>query len=422
VCARAWRSQLATVDAATALQRRGVPFFYAASLTLQQLADPAFVDAYLRAPGGEAAGGSEAADGADESCVCTLSAGTPLDRADAVALTPDGAPSARHIHTAPRLSLTPALLARPPKGTLHLSLTRDTYESLGVPGARAPVRRGGRLGAACARYGALLRLPGARFAPGTRQYERVTACARDAAAPNPFRLLLARTLAGCSARVAFPPSADAVTHAMRPVTRRITRLTLPPLGAAFGGDAASAAASAADASLLSALHTWLGAVACGVAGTVATAAVPWRHEPTGAAAGGEDAAADDDHAVASSSAGYEWPLQAPWAGERDGWAEAHRWRGLLTPAHVSGAVATAAAAVASGAAPWAAVSVWGFADSPVAWLPAAKEAVVAADGVAREQPALPPLAPRAPGDNDYILLLLPHARWLLLTMDTSDPV
>jgi ribonuclease P/MRP protein subunit RPP40 len=299
-----------------------------------------------------------------------------------------------------------------------------------VPGARAPARRGGRLGAACARYGALLRLTGARFAPGTRQYERVTACARDAAAPHPFRLLLARTLGGCSARVAFPPSAAAVTHAMRPDTRRITRLTLPPLGAAFGGDAESAAAAAADATLLSALHAWLGAVACGAAGTVATAAVPWRHEPTSAAGGDgadteEDAAADAAAAASSSSsAGYEWPLQAPWAGERGGWAEAHRWRGLLTPALVAGAVRTAASAIASGAAPWAAVSVWGFADSPVAWLPPPEAAAsaAAAGGVAQEQGALPPLSPRAPGDNDYVLLLLPHARWLLLTMDTSEPL
>jgi hypothetical protein len=108
--------QLATVDAATALQRRGVPFFYAASLTLQQLADPAFVDAYLRAPGGGE--GDSSAGGAAEGCVCALSAGTPLDRADALALTPDGArahTAHSHSHSVAATSAQPDALFPPPQ-------------------------------------------------------------------------------------------------------------------------------------------------------------------------------------------------------------------------------------------------------------------------------------------------------------------
>ena len=75
------------MDAATALQPRGAPYFLAATLALPQLADPAFVAAYL--PRREGAEGGCAAE--DNDCFCALTAATPLDRADAAAVTPDGA-------------------------------------------------------------------------------------------------------------------------------------------------------------------------------------------------------------------------------------------------------------------------------------------------------------------------------------------
>jgi len=279
-------------------------------------------------------------------------------------------------------------------GTLHLSLCAESYARLGVAGRRAAPARGGRLRSSPARYGCALRLNGANFAPGRRHYERVTQCLRDCAAP--LRFLVARTVAGCSADVAFPPAAAAQHHPLRPASRRVTRLTLPPLTEAFGGDADAAAAAAGDTALLSALHDWLGAVAAGAAGQRATDAAPWRHTPADVA--------DDADEAADDPGG--WSLGAPWAGARNGWAEAHRWQGLLAPAHVAHAVAVARRAVASGAAPWAAVTAWGFRDAPVAWLP-------------------PPggdaeLLPRGPGANDACLLLLPKDRWLLLTIDTQD--
>ncbi len=301
-------------------------------------------------------------------------------------------------------------------GTLHLSLTRETYQQLGVPGAPAPVARGAPLAGTAAlrragrsergaaeradgppRYGAALHLTRDSFQPGRRHYERVTQCFRERAAP--LRMLLARTLRGCSAELAFPPAAQAQRHAMRPATRRIARLTLPPLAAAFGGDAASAAAAASDAPLLSALHEWLGAVAAGAAGAAQADAVAWRHDDArGGGEGGEGGR-------------YEWPLrEGRWAGEPGGWAEAHRWQGLLTPAHVAHAAAAARAAVAARRAPWAAVSVWGFRDAPVAWLPPHPPGGAAP----------PPPQPRVAGANDFALLLLPQDRWLLLTMETSE--
>jgi len=277
-------------------------------------------------------------------------------------------------------------------GTLHLSLSAESYSRLGVAGRACAPARGGRLASTPPRYAAALRLAGPSFAPGRRHYERVTQCLRDCAAP--LRFLLSRTVAGCSADVAFPPSAQAARHPLRPASRRLTRLTLPPLAAAFGGDAQAAAAAAGDAPLLAALHDWLGAVAAGVAGEAAADAAPWRHTP---------AAADVAEEEAQEAAAGGWPLGEPWAGQRNGWAEAHRWRGLLAPAHVASAVAAARALVAAGGAPWAALTLWGFADSPVAWLGDGGEA-----------------APRGAGANDACLLLLPKDRWLLLTIDTQQ--
>ena len=281
-----------------------------------------------------------------------------------------------------------------------MALCAESYARLGVPGRKAAAARGGRLRSAPPRYAASLRLNGANFAPGRRHYERVTQCLRECAAP--LRFLVARTVAGCSADVAFPPVAAASRHPLRPASRRVTRLTLPPLAEAFGGDADAAAAAASDGTLLHALHEWLGAVAAGAAGELAADAALWRHAPadTMGAAGGDDG--EDD--MADDDAGG-WPLGAPWAGARNGWAQAHRWQGLLAPAHVAHAVATARRAVASGAAPWAAVSAWGFRDSPVAWLPPP----------GGEEPP-----PRGAGANDACLLLLPKDRWLLLTIDAQD--
>ena len=383
--------QLGTVDAATALQPRGAPYFLAATLALPQLADPAFVAAYL--PRREGAETDCAVDSSE--CFCALTAATPLDRADAAAVTPDGA----HCLSLRSAALRRAL--RPPRrvwraGTLHLSLCAESYARLGVPGRKAAATRGGKLASTPPRYAASLRLNGANFAPGRRHYERVTQCMRECAAP--LRFLVARTVDGCSADVAFPPAAAASRHPLRPASRRVTRLTLPPLASAFGGDADAAAAAASDAALLHALHDWLGAVATGAAGEVGADAALWRHTPADATgADGDDDVADDD-------AGG-WPLGAPWAGTRDGWAQTHRWQGLLAPAHVAHAVATARRAVASGAAPWAAVSAWGFRDSPVAWLPPP----------GGEEPP-----PRGAGANDACLLLLPKDRWLLLTIDAPD--
>ena len=279
-----------------------------------------------------------------------------------------------------------------------MSLCAESYARLGVPGRKAAAAGGGRLRAAPPRYAAALRLRGANFAPGRRYYERVTQCMRECAAP--LRFLLARTVDGCSADVAFPPSAAPARHSLRAASRRITRLTLPPLAEAFGGDADAAAAAASDTELLAALHEWLGAVAAGAAGELAADAAPWRHAPAA------DAEGDEGDGGAGEDAGG-WPLGAPWAGARNGWAQAHRWQGLLAPAHVAHAVATARRAVATGAAPWAAVSAWGFRDSPVAWLPA--------PGGEGEGPP-----PRGAGANDCCLLLLPKDRWLLITIDTQD--
>lgn len=80
--------QNCSLDAATALQRRGAPFFYTASLSLPQLCDPTFVEAQLGDAAGDATGR-----------VYAVTAASPLDgERDAAALLPNGAlaPLFRH--------------------------------------------------------------------------------------------------------------------------------------------------------------------------------------------------------------------------------------------------------------------------------------------------------------------------------------
>eukprot|EP01083_Nonionella_stella_P131773 400584_1 len=52
-----------------------------------------------------------------------------------------------------------------------------------------------------------------------------------------------------------------------------------------------------------------------------------------------------------------------------GRALSHRWRGMIPSGAPSGKLAEARSLVDSGQVPWAALSVWGFPDSPVSWTP-----------------------------------------------------
>lgn len=92
---------------------------------------------------------------------------------------------------------------------------------------------------------------------------------RAAAAPAPQRFLCARcTPTGAPLPVAFPPAASARRLQAPHAAHHVSGLRLPPLERLFGGSAEEAAGAAADTGLLSALHEWLGAVACGAHGAL----------------------------------------------------------------------------------------------------------------------------------------------------------
>lgn len=112
----------------------------------------------------------------------------------------------------------------------------------------------------------------------------------------------------------------------------------------------------------------------------------------------------------------------------DGWAELHRWEGLLCPEQVWSAVRFAAGRVRGGHVPWAAVSAWGWRRAAVAWhdrraVPTAGEdddpaAAAGPSSAAASQP--PGKFQHAGGANDVCVVLLPKERYLVFAMREEE--
>jgi hypothetical protein len=268
---------------------------------------------------------------------------------------------------------------------LHLSLRDVAYQRLGIQGtACAAPRSGSKLEG---RYTCRVALTSPRFRPGIASYDRIQQCVRDHAGGATHMLVAATDRDGCSAAMDFPPSAGAERKAMQPRTWTVTNVSLPPLDAVFGGDDVAVAAAASSPALVRFVTTWLGAVVTGAIGEVTPGAGVGRPQAGAAASTGRQL-----HAT------FDWDAHATGAGQprahSAAWLQRHRWDGLLTPSHVSHAVRTLREAVATRGAPWAAVVVTGFRDSPVAW----------------------GSQPRRAGDDVYMVVALPKDRWWLLDM------
>ncbi len=76
-----------------------------------------------------------------------------------------------------------------------------------------------------------------------------------------------------------------------------------------------------------------------------------------------------------------------------------QWQGLLPPCSIADAVGLCREAVQTGACPWAAACVWGFADAPTSW-----------HGVEHGRGSL------MGGENDYLVLVLPDGQYVLFVM------
>lgn len=275
-----------------------------------------------------------------------------------------------------------------------------------------------------------------------RRCARVDACFAESA-QEPLRFLLAKSAplpggGGGSAEIAFPPSAGAARHLLRPASRALASLRLPPLNDLFPAhDASAAEAAARDARLLRALHEWVGAVAAGLVGSpplpadggggdvdADDAPYQWGDSDGDSDGGGGDSGGGDcgggggGDGSARRRAGAVPPC--------NGRAHATRWTGLVTPEQVASACGSARSAVDSCAAPWAALTVWGFADSPVAWTPPPPRTVnVGGGGEAGEGAraagrrgggggSCRAPRPRRAGEEHFVLFALPKGRWLLL--------
>ena len=298
-------------------------------------------------------------------------------------------------------------------GKLLILCERHVYETLGLtglPSSFSPDK---------ARWCVLIDLLDARVAPGGRDHERVTAALRRLAV---VQLLLVWQVDGEAREPSFPPGITATRHETASTCREFARLAVPDLRslregkveedaagdgagavgdeAGWGGDgetaalcepmatekeeeeeeegeadeaavegegedgcsdeaagegeAAGAAAGEAGkageaqlerAAVLRELHEWLGMVALDLRPALYSA--PQPAEP-----------------LLSQLSLLNLPLAPPAAGHS---CHALRWRGMLTPSVVRGLLMQAVALVERGAVPWAALTVWGFADAPVSW-------------------------------------------------------
>eukprot|EP00850_Spirogloea_muscicola_P009083 SM000050S17008 [mRNA] locus=s50:364731:368756:- [translate_table: standard] len=262
-----------------------------------------------------------------------ISSATAIDGTDAVAITPDG--------------------------KVHLAVTRDTYQQLGLTDI-------------------CIDTAASSFVPGRKLYNRVHECLKERTGPLSF--LCTFFSDGGSTAVEFSEAANAVRAEVTCSRELLQQVPLPPVGAgnlavpAAAEDRDGAAAEDAvgprgwdrgacplDAEFLSALFEWLGAAACRILG----------QEPLG----------------------YEW--SAPWRGEAtEGDAEVVRWDGPIASGQVMKVICHARLLVKQGSVPWAAITVWGFADSPVSWMGAEHGYMCG-------------------GENDYSIVIFPEDRYII---------
>ena len=127
------------------------------------------------------------------------------------------------------------------------------------------------------------------------------------------------------------------------------------------------------AAVLRELHEWLGMVALDLRAALYSA--PQPAEP-----------------LLSQLSLLNLRLAPPAAGHS---CHALRWSGMLAPSVVRGLLMQAVALVERGAVPWAALTVWGFADAPVSW------------GLQEHRFTL------QGAENDYVVVVLPGGRCVL---------
>ncbi|GLI60808.1 hypothetical protein VaNZ11_002914, partial [Volvox africanus] len=286
-------------------------------------------------------------------------------------------------------------IAITPDGKLHMAIDSEIHARLGLTGLHSPSNKD--------RYNVSLDLRSKSLQPGQDGYAQVLAKVRSGIPPQAFIARL--EVKGEMRELGLPPEAltpSYGTEAWMPLestSRTLLGLMLPPLSRAtfeqlgmdtetpvpgagagssddrdgVGGFMAEAAGAGGlhdsgggggggggrrlpltahqDLRLrgaITGLHTWLGALACGQGHTICNDLLPDEVMPLVL----EDA-----------------PLPSRAEQERRllGTLVSRMWKGMLSQRQVLNVMKATSELVSSQRVPWAAVHVWGFADTPVAW-------------------------------------------------------
>ncbi|GIM17125.1 hypothetical protein Vretimale_19654, partial [Volvox reticuliferus] len=283
-------------------------------------------------------------------------------------------------------------IAITPDGKLHMAIDSEIHARLGLTGLHSPSNKD--------RYNVSLDLRTKSLQPGQDRYAQVLAKVRTSIPPQAFIARL--EVKGEMRELGLPPEAltpSYGTEAWMPlesIGRTQPGLMLPPLSRAtfeqLGMDMETSARGAGASSIddgdgegsftteaagagglhggggggvgrrlpltahqdwrlrraIMGLHTWLGALACGQGHTLCNDLLPDEVMPLVL----EDA-----------------PLPSREEQERRllGTLVSRMWKGMLSQRQVLNVVKATSELVSSQRVPWAAVHVWGFADTPVAW-------------------------------------------------------
>lgn len=215
-----------------------------------------------------------------------------------------------------------------PPGILLLSVDKDLYELLGLPGTPSRFQKH--------RHVVQVDLTAPSFIPGKPGFERVKRCLGERPELR-ADFILTWDSKDLSSQEKFMQDFNAERFANVEDCFPLTDLCLPlirgkcPHGCYDNGEVT--AGSAGD------IHTWLGGVACGV---------------------DFEEGAPGDYVSA-------FTMPEPHIPEQHGTRT--RWSGMVTATHICSILQAIRAYLSDGGsnAPWAALSVWGFEDAPVSW-------------------------------------------------------
>lgn len=172
------------VDMATSVKQAcgGNPHYFLVRMPVANLVDTNFVATYIKSKGSFTA----------------LSCGLEIERTDVVAVSPDG--------------------------KLHLAVTKETYDSLGLCGRASKLTPGRR-------YNICIDMRAKAFVPGRKLHDRVLDCLSQRGAVMEF--LCSFSIDGVCQNINFPPSSQSRQLAVDQNSNIMYSFPFPPFGSLF---------------------------------------------------------------------------------------------------------------------------------------------------------------------------------------------